>query len=47
LALSDQVFYHKGEAIRLISQNIRDMNITSTEKLIGAIAILANCEVSS
>lgn len=46
LAMSHEVFYHKGEAIRLINESIGQANTAPTDKLVGAVAILANCEVS-
>jgi hypothetical protein len=45
LAISDEVFYHKGEAIRLVNRTINNAIPEPIDKLVGAVAILANCEV--
>jgi hypothetical protein len=47
IKLPKDVYYHKGEAIRLINRNIVGTNEIPSDELIGAVAILANCEVSS
>jgi hypothetical protein len=45
LAISNEVFYHKGEAIRLVNRTINNTISAPIDKLVGAVAILANCEV--
>ena len=45
--LGEEVFYHKGETIRLVNNRLRDPEQGATDGTIGAVACLTIIEVSS